>query len=259
MQTKLLIRADDFGLTESTSLGVLKAHRDGIVQSTSVMVNTPGSQRAVQLLKDVDSLCVGLHVNIVLGKPVSESNLITTLVDEKGEFKSSSFRRALNAQGLDPLENKEEVLIEVEAQIMEFQRLFGHLPEYIDTHAIQSKTLDDAVSEMAKKYDLCFLSYYGGESYGVNQLPYKVTKTYDCYMQDVEPRNLLSALSEEILSHELVLLVLHPGYLDYFVYTNSNLLWERVKDIEALSHLIAHQWIKENQVELISHRHFKNK
>lgn len=254
--TKLIVRADDFGMTESTSLGVLKAYHDGIVTSTSVMVNMPGSEQAPQLLKNCPSLCIGLHVNLVIGKPISDCGKIPSLVDQKGEFISSKARREMMAQGKEPLPDKEDNYLEVEAQINRFYDLFGYYPEYLDTHAIQSVCLDQVLEALAEKYHCVFLGYYGGQSRNVSNTPNKLKDIYRHYY-DHDPQLLIVSCEKDITDQELVMIVLHPGYLNEYIFTHSSLIRERVKDIVALTSPETKRWIHENNIQLISHRDLK--
>ena len=64
---RLLVKADDYGFTAAISLGILKAFRCGLVRSTAVMVNMPDAASSVRWLVQQPGLCVGLHVNVVIG------------------------------------------------------------------------------------------------------------------------------------------------------------------------------------------------
>lgn len=86
---RCLVKADDYGFTEAISLGILKAYREGIVRSTGVMINMPAAPAALGWLREAEGLCLGLHINIVVGKPTADPALIPDLIDEQGNFHSS--------------------------------------------------------------------------------------------------------------------------------------------------------------------------
>ena len=50
--SKLIVNADDFGYSEAVNYGIISAHRNGIVTSTTMMANMPGFDHAVNLLKE---------------------------------------------------------------------------------------------------------------------------------------------------------------------------------------------------------------
>ena len=91
---RCLVKADDYGFTDAISLGILKAYREGIVRSTGVMVNMPAAPAALGWLREAEGLCLGLHINIVVGKPAADPALIPDLIDEQGVFHSSKMYRA---------------------------------------------------------------------------------------------------------------------------------------------------------------------
>jgi chitin disaccharide deacetylase len=59
--TRLIVNADDFGLTLGVSQGILDAHVTGIVTSTSLMVDAPAAADAVGLARELPRLSIGLH------------------------------------------------------------------------------------------------------------------------------------------------------------------------------------------------------
>jgi predicted glycoside hydrolase/deacetylase ChbG (UPF0249 family) len=58
---RLIVNADDFGLTEGVSQGILEAHSRGIVTSTSLMVDAAGAEQAARLAAEHPNLSIGLH------------------------------------------------------------------------------------------------------------------------------------------------------------------------------------------------------
>src|SRR5437660_9999386 len=73
---RLVVNADDFGLSPGVNDGILEAHAAGVVSSVSVLVNAPGWEHAVAALRGTGSLGVGLHLNLTAGEPVSEGTAL---------------------------------------------------------------------------------------------------------------------------------------------------------------------------------------
>jgi predicted glycoside hydrolase/deacetylase ChbG (UPF0249 family) len=65
--TRLIVNADDLGLSEAVNEGVFAAHEEGIVTSTSLMVPRPAAAGAVAALAEHPSLAVGLHLEVEEG------------------------------------------------------------------------------------------------------------------------------------------------------------------------------------------------
>jgi predicted glycoside hydrolase/deacetylase ChbG (UPF0249 family) len=83
----LIVNADDFGLTPGVCLGILQAHLEGIVTSTSVMANLPGApQAAAKARQQAGDLGWGVHLNLTRGNPVSPPETVPDLVDSAGHF-----------------------------------------------------------------------------------------------------------------------------------------------------------------------------
>ena len=86
----LVVNADEFGLSESISRGILLAHREGVVTSTSVLGNCADLAAQAALLAEVPHLGVVLHLTLVQGRPIASPGTIRSLVDSNGEFPSSA-------------------------------------------------------------------------------------------------------------------------------------------------------------------------
>ena len=78
----LIINADDFGMTAEVNAAVLKAHREGILTSASLMAAESGFTEAVKIAKENPALGVGLHVATTFDRallPHAELPDITTM------------------------------------------------------------------------------------------------------------------------------------------------------------------------------------
>ena len=83
---QLIVNADDFGLTAGVTRGILDAHREGIVTSTTLMANGAAFDMAVAASRQAPTLGVGAHLNLSEGAPISPPTSIPTLVDERGRL-----------------------------------------------------------------------------------------------------------------------------------------------------------------------------
>ena len=61
----LIVNADDFGLTDGVCRAIVRAHREGIVTSTSALAVGPAFHRCASMLDDVPELGVGVHLAAV--------------------------------------------------------------------------------------------------------------------------------------------------------------------------------------------------
>ena len=82
---KLIVRGDDMGYCEAFNYGYVEAIRNGIVTSAELMIGMPGTEQAVEMLKEFPWIPVGWHVH-VCGKPSADPKLIPRLLDENGDL-----------------------------------------------------------------------------------------------------------------------------------------------------------------------------
>lgn len=251
---KCIFKADDYGFTQAISLGILKAHQDGLVTSTGIMINMPDAIKSIDMIQAYPRLCLGLHVNIVIGKPVADPKEVSCLVEANGHFHSSTLSREKIAAGIDPVSNFDEGYREVEAQILRFYQLTGKMPEYLEGHAIRSQNLQGAMAQLAKKYNLVHISYLEGQSNRITQVPQRAVSIYDCYDQGIAPQQYFTDNLCELKGKELAMVTLHPGYLDKSIYDYSSFTKVRVLDLEALTHPDSLAWIQAQGIDPISHR-----
>lgn len=245
---KLLIKADDFGFTDAITLAILLAHKNGIVKNTGMMVNMPAASQAAKWIEDAPDLCLGLHVNLVVGNPCANPKFIPGLIQENGNFVSSKVRREQLLSGNDPFDEN-EVLIEIESQIKRFIELNHKKPEYIESHAIMSQVIQRAILSLAKKYEIDILPHHENSLWTIPQFKndhyafFKSNKPFYEYFE--------SLLNNE---SDLVLFVCHPGFVDQDIIRYSSLTLERTLDYELMVDKQVINTIKQKGYEIISFR-----
>ncbi len=128
---RLIVNADDFGLSPSVNEAVIRAHREGILTAASLMVNERGFGEAVKLAKENPQLGVGLHLTLLMGHSALPPEKIPGLVNPRGEFSDRPvatgfryfFQRALHKQ----------LRAEIHAQFEKF-RATGLLLDHVNGH-----------------------------------------------------------------------------------------------------------------------------
>jgi hopanoid biosynthesis associated protein HpnK len=115
---RLIVNADDFGRSPSINLAVIRAHREGILTTASLMVNEPAADEAVRLARENPRLGVGLHLALVCGAAALPPERIPHLASAHGQFSdnpaAAGFRYFFNAAC------KAELRDEIEAQVAKF-------------------------------------------------------------------------------------------------------------------------------------------
>jgi predicted glycoside hydrolase/deacetylase ChbG (UPF0249 family) len=149
-RTRLIVNADDFGLSPAVNDGILEAHAAGTVTSTSVMVQCAGWDAAGAGLRGAPGLGVGLHFNLLVGVPLLAA---ATLVDRRtGRFLPLV---ELTARALTGRIDRDEVEAECDAQVRAVEALGArvtHIDSHRHTHALPG--VRRAVARVAARRNL---------------------------------------------------------------------------------------------------------
>jgi hopanoid biosynthesis associated protein HpnK len=92
---RLIVNADDFGISEAVNEAVIRAFTEGVLTSCSLMVTGEAFEHAVRLAHAHPDLAVGIHLVTVMGRAVLPPAAIPTLVDAAGNFVSNPTRAGL--------------------------------------------------------------------------------------------------------------------------------------------------------------------
>lgn len=129
---RLILNADDFGLTAGVNRAIIELHRAGVLTSASLMARAAATAEAIELALATPSLGVGCHVVLADGAPVLQAQDLPTLVDcHTGRFQPSlsAFLKLLLTGHIHP----SEIEAETAAQINLLQTN-GLRLTHIDTH-----------------------------------------------------------------------------------------------------------------------------
>lgn len=130
---RLIVNADDFGLTAGVNRGIVQSHQNGIVTSTTLMACSNRFTEATTLSRDLPRLSVGCHVVLVDGTPTADAAQIPTLV---GPGTPPQFRASLMnfaAQAASGRLDEGEIEAEITAQIQKLQSA-GVAVSHLDSH-----------------------------------------------------------------------------------------------------------------------------
>jgi predicted glycoside hydrolase/deacetylase ChbG (UPF0249 family) len=132
MERRLIVNADDYGLSQDVNSGILKAHRQGIVTSASLMVRWPAARDAAHRAEDLD---LGLHLDL-------------------GEWTFRDGQWSLLYQRA-PFDDVKALAAEIGEQLDQFRSLAGKDPSHLDSH--QHVHLQEPLRSLAKQMaqDLC--------------------------------------------------------------------------------------------------------
>ncbi len=244
---RLIVNADDFGRTAGINRGIARAHDEGIVTSTTLMVGYPAASEAAALAKSRPALGVGLHVALTGGASVLPPAQLPTLVDQNGRLpaKPEGLRKA----------HPRELMAEARAQVRRFRELVGRLPTHFDSHHHSHEL--PAVLEV-----LVTLSWETGRpvrspSAQVRErLRSETILTNDHFIDafydgGATLENLITLLGR--LGDGTTELMCHPAVVDDELRSTSGYTEPRARELEALTHADARATIQALGIQLVNY------
>ncbi len=137
---RLIVNADDFGLTAGVNRAIVEAQEHGVVTSATLMANARAFEQAATLARSLADrnarFSVGCHVVLLDGEPLLPADQVTSLLQPGTQNGSHQFRVKLNDFVIASFRNKlnpVEIEAEGSAQIERLQSA-GLRPSHFDTH-----------------------------------------------------------------------------------------------------------------------------
>jgi len=153
MEKRIIINADDFGLSDGVNKAVVQAHTDGVLTSATIMANMSAAEEAVKMARKLPTLGVGVHLNLTEGRPLSKEADVQTLLDAGGKFACSPTKLALFS--LAGPKRRSAIRTELAAQIQSVVDK-GLKPTHLDSHKhIHSfPAIFSIVCELARRFGI---------------------------------------------------------------------------------------------------------
>ena len=237
---KMIINADDFGYCRAVNYGIIDAHLQGVLTSTTLLTNTPGFRHAAGLSKECPSLGVGLHLNIALGQPLTNGS---TLTGKDGSF--------IKPRDLSAFHNylPEDILAELEAQYQRFVEVMDKKPTHLDSHLFTTDSnpvMAAAARTLAEKYKLPLRNH---DISGFPHVDFIQFRTYHgepglSYVYDH---------MDDISSRPYVELMSHPAYVDSYLLQSSSYNLQRLAELDFLVSNKTKDMLHKYSVELINY------
>lgn len=282
---RLIINADDFGLTPGVNRAIVEAHTHGAVTSTTLMANGSAFQEASQLAQTMPRLSVGCHVVLTDGSPLLTASQIPSLVkpSDGSRFRDGLGRFAFpsSAEHLDP----SQVEAEATAQIRKLQAA-GISVSHFDTHK-HTHAFPPVLQPLLRAAAACGVRGLRNpfEPVRFSQLTERTTSwkrwfavkalhsLADKFRQAVKQAGLITpdgtvgivatgALDEQLFRSLVKDLpdgtwefVCHPGYDDaQLEHVGTRLRQSRVKELEILTSTATRDFLAHQGIVLVSYR-----
>jgi hopanoid biosynthesis associated protein HpnK len=134
---RLVVSGDDFGAAPEVNAGIVRAHRDGILTSTSLMVTGDAAADAVRLARECPRLAVGLHLVLAQGRAAAPPAEIPHLAGPDGRFGDAPVLNGLRYAWHWARGRRAELAREIEAQLAAFAATglpLAHVDGHVNMH-----------------------------------------------------------------------------------------------------------------------------
>ena len=127
----LIVNADDYGLSVGVSAGIRHAHQQGVVSSTSAMMNFPRAQVEVaRAASECPDLGQGVHLVLSAGSPTRPASKVTSLVEADGRFPTIGTWVKDRWADADAGQLRDEWRTQIDL----FVQAAGRTPTHLDSH-----------------------------------------------------------------------------------------------------------------------------
>lgn len=232
MDKLLIVNADDFGLCKAQNYGIIDAFINGVVTSTTAMVNAQGIEHAVALSAKHPGLAIGMHFVLTLGRPLSA---MPGLTDEQGQLGKWIWQRA--EENTLPLA---EIEHELACQFDRFVELLGRAPTHLDSHhhVHMIPQIYPIVEAFAKAKGIPVRFDYNAAKTGeIEQDEVKTTQGFDSgfYGEEITESLFLDTLDRSMARGEQSLEVMcHPSFIDNTILA-SKYCYPRLAELDVLT------------------------
>jgi len=188
---RLIVTGDDFGVSTAVNRGILRAHRDGILRGTSLMVAGGAVDDAAEIAREYRQLDVGLHLVVCQGRSVMAADRLDGLVDSARNFADQP--AAAGMRYFFDRRVRSALQAECEAQVVRHLELVGYL-NHIDGHLNfhVHPIIANIVIDLAIRYHVPYL-----------RLPLEPVITTLRLARDNAPRKLVEAVIFHLLARRV--------------------------------------------------------
>ena len=212
---KLILNADDFGLSKEFNNAVLKGYSNGFLKSASLCANGICFINAInEIIPKCPNLSIGVHLNIMEGKSLTSCHLLT---DRYGNFQRKYLGILLNSYNKVFLKQVEN---EFRSQIEKIQRYItiDHLDSHIHIHAIPK--IFELTCKLAKEYKINYIRTQYESLYFVKKIKKYITIKFPMNFIKIILLNLFTINNRKtikkhgILTNNFILGVGYSGMMD---------------------------------------------
>lgn len=240
---KFILNADDLGLSNNINKGVIDGYNSGILKSASLCANGDAFGSVInEIMPECTNLCIGVHLNIIEGKALSDTEKINLLVDKNGNFNNSYIQLLLKSYNKEFIKQLE---IEFRAQIEKIKKHLNpvHIDSHVHTHGIPK--IFELTCKLAQEYDIPYVRTQFERPYLTPIISKHVNFKYPVNIIKVMLLNSFSLINKKTLenypklkTNDYLVGVSYTGMMDNNTLENGLRVFKKDSDlvVEALIH-----------------------
>lgn len=243
---KIIFNGDDLGFSRGCNYAMIDCFQNGLLRSASLMVNMPGAEHAVQLMKENPGLSVGIHFNLTAGRPLT---CVPSLIKTDGTFNKGILKDSSHV-------SREEMKQEMQAQLDRFIELTGQLPDHINSHhgLEQVQYALELMQEFSRKYDRPMRGFLRDGFRKVEDIDFDTPVLYMPDSMEADSEAHVIQWLKQQKPDALIEIGAHPGYVDQTVFQMSSLAKGRAYDAMLFQSPEIAAYLNQNGHELIDYR-----
>ena len=200
---KLIINADDLGLSKSITDGIILGITEGYITSASIMANMPFSEYAVKKVVEYKINCIGLHINLTVGKPIIQNR---NLVDNNGFFNYNRNQIENSKLTYEDAYNEIMAQIDIISKYSDGKLKIDHLDTH--HHLMDNPNIKQAIIDISKRFNMPIRK----DNLEEIKCPDVLYKDFTINNVNVDSiRNMIETYKEK---NVVVELMTHPGFID---------------------------------------------
>lgn len=258
--TRLIIRVDDMGSSQSSNEASIEVCKEGIATSIEIMAVGPWFQGAVRKLKENPTIDVGLHLTLtsewdnIKWRPLTHC---PSLTDENGYFlpmispNPNYPGKSIKERDWNIKEVEQEFRAQIELALKNLPRI-SHLSGHMGCMSFDPKVID-VVKRLAKEYNLADISTNPTNDYNLMGISYDGPHNTN----EEKEKSFISMLNK-LEKDKTYIFLDHPAYNDREMQAVSHIGYENVAaDRQGVTYLLTNEKIKslirEKGIELVNY------
>ncbi|MEI8377443.1 MAG: ChbG/HpnK family deacetylase [bacterium] len=241
MNKKLVITADDFGISEDANEAILRAFKEGSLTNTCIIANGDAFEHAMkEIFPQISEIGFGVHLNIIEGKTLHPINRDSLLYDSEW-FYSNSFgellTKSFNQTFLKEVETDFRFQIE---KVLEKAKV-DHLNSHVHVHAIPN--IFRITCKLAKEYGIKYVRTQNEIPYFIPDIKKHFDSRFPVNLIKLGILNIFSYLNRRTLKEFGILSNDFFGGVTYTSYMDENAIkycLEKIEKTKSLTEVILH-------------------